>query len=189
MQTERALLHTPRDSDRSSDDLISREPRRTASLDGTLTRRYTVVRISADRHCDACCYRRAERERERESSEWINLSARCDEVSRWWEGQRGRGGRGGKRKGWPWKCLGVPLERRHNVLRAGPGLIRKCLTLVKPGLDFPKVLLLPWQPPQQPPSSQGHRCGVAAFVRVHSRIYYDPRYIVAVSSDLSSLHL
>lgn len=35
----------------------------------------------------------------------------------------------------------VPLERRHNVLRAGPGLIRKCLTLVKPDLDRPDVLL------------------------------------------------
>lgn len=36
---------------------------------------------------------------------------------------------------------GIPLERRHNVLRAEPGLIRKCLTLVKPGLDCPDIPL------------------------------------------------
>lgn len=36
--------------------------------------------------------------------------------------------------------LEMPLERRHNILRAWSGLIRKCLTLVKASLEHPDVL-------------------------------------------------
>lgn len=74
-----------------------------------------------------------------ESLEWINPSAMprgvAMEVSR------------------------VPLERRHNVLRAKLGLIRKCLTLVKPDLDRPDVLF-----------RYRHLCG-SSLMCAHSRKY------------------
>lgn len=47
----------------------------------------------------------------------------------------------GEAKCSPGNAESIPLERRHNVLRVGPGLIRKCLTLVKPGLDCPDIPL------------------------------------------------
>lgn len=50
-------------------------------------------------------------------------------------------GEGGGAKYSPGNAKSTPLERRHNVLRARPGLIRKCLTLVKPGPDCPDIPL------------------------------------------------
>lgn len=41
----------------------------------------------------------------------------------------------------PGNAKSTPLERRYNVLRARSGLIRKCLTLVKPGPDCPDIPL------------------------------------------------
>lgn len=64
----------------------------------------------------------------------------------------------------------MPLERRHNILRAGSGLIRKCLTLVKAGFDRPDVLF------HDPSANLRRYCYLpVAALRPFSRIHRDLR--------------
>lgn len=121
------------------------------TIDDTLIQRCTRPEcVSADRRRLTRVYRGWE------SSKWINSFAMLWGA---WRGEEG-GDSGSIER--------VPLKRRHNVLRVRPGLIRKCLTLVKHGLDRPDVL---HDTPGNP--HQGHPCGGRALC-LHSRIYYDP---------------
>lgn len=77
------------------------------------------------------------------------------------------------------EMLQVPLGRRHNVLRAGSGLIRKCLTLVKPD---PTSRMSSATPSATPIKATAV---AAAFVRVCSRIHYEPHARLMPASVLS----